>query len=150
MNPPTAAPPSQPSRIPEFGSRREQRDRLLGLIYQMDLREVSAAKIIESQGDELEPFVTERLIGIEAHRVEIDALLDEYSQQWTVSRMPLLDRAAMRLATFELAHCPEIPTAVVVSEAVELVRKYSTAESQRFVNGLLGKIAIEARPGAAQ
>lgn len=116
----------------------------------MDLTDTTAAEVIDAQGDELEPFVTSRLIGIEHHRSEIDALLDLYAEQWTVSRMPLLDRAAMRLATYELVHCLEVPTAVVVAEAVELVGKYSTAESQRFVNGLLGRVATVSRPKASQ
>lgn len=150
MNPSSRSAESSPSRIPEFGSRREQRDRLLGLVYQMDLTDTTAAEVIDAQGDELEPFVTSRLIGIEHHRSEIDALLDLYAEQWTVSRMPLLDRAAMRLATYELVHCLEVPTAVVVAEAVELVGKYSTAESQRFVNGLLGRVATVSRPKASQ
>ena len=137
--------PTETSSTPELGSRREQRDRLLGLLYQLDIRETDAATIVAAQGDALEPFVVERLEGVAAHQAEIDAMLDTYAEQWTVARMPAIDRAAMRLAAFELLHCPELPVAIIVAEAVELVRRYSTAESQRFVNGLLAKIAVMSR-----
>ncbi len=139
---------STSGRTPDVGTRREQRDRLLGLIYQLDVRECDAETVLMEQGDEVEAFVAERLIGVEQHQLEIDALLDSYAEQWTVSRMPALDRAALRLATYELLYCTDLPVAVVVAEAVELVRKYSTAESQRFVNGLLARIASVARPVA--
>jgi N utilization substance protein B len=60
--------------------------------------------------------------------------------------MPAVDRAVLRLATFELVHRPDVPTGAVISEAVELATHYSTDESGRFVNGMLGAIAADVRP----
>ena len=80
---------------------------------------------------------------------EIDALIDRYAEGWKADRMPAVDRALARLAVFELGHVPSVPTAAVLSEAVELVGDYSTDRSSRFVNGLLSRIAEELRPDAA-
>jgi N utilization substance protein B len=59
--------------------------------------------------------------------------------------MPVLDRALLRLGTYELAWVPDTPTAVVITEAVELAKEYSTKDSGRFVNGLLARIAVDVR-----
>jgi N utilization substance protein B len=85
------------------------------------------------------------VLGVEEHRARIDGLLTRYSEHWAVDRMPVIDRAVLRIAVYELAYEPETPTAVVISEAVELAKQYSTKDSGRFVNGLLGRIAAELR-----
>ena len=63
--------------------------------------------------------------------------------------MPVIDRNVLRIAVYELAHRPDVPTGAALSEAVELASRYSTAESGRFVNGVLAKIAVELRPASA-
>jgi N utilization substance protein B len=83
---------------------------------------------------------------------EIDALIESHSVDWALDRMPVVDITLLRVATYELCHRPDIPTAAVISEAVELAAEYSTEESGRFVNGLLAAIAKEVRkdePGQA-
>jgi N utilization substance protein B len=72
---------------------------------------------------------------------EINEMLSTYSQGWTVERMPAVDRAALRLATWEIVYSDEVPDAVAIDEAVELVKSLSTDESPAFVNGLLARIA---------
>ena len=84
--------------------------------------------------------------GVEDNHTQIDALLTKFSEHWALERMPAVDRAALRQATYELGWEPEMPTAVVISEAVELAKQYSTKDSGRFVNGLLSRIAEELRP----
>lgn len=84
--------------------------------------------------------------GVEAHRDDIDALLTKYSEHWALERMPAIDRAVLRIGVYELGWEPELPRAVAVSEAVELAKQYSTKDSGRFVNGLLGRISDELRP----
>ena len=64
---------------------------------------------------------------------------------WTIDRMPNVDRAVLRLASWELLHNAEVPAAVAIDEAVELAKQYSTDDSARFVNGVLGKIALHAQ-----
>ena len=94
---------------------------------------------------EPDEYALELLRGVETHGDDIDRLLSEYSEHWAVERMPAVDRAVLRLGCFELAHEPEVPTAVVISEAVDLAKQYSTKDSGRFVNGLLAKIAEQVR-----
>ena len=82
---------------------------------------------------------------------EIDELIAGYAIDWTLDRMPVIDRTLLRMATFELLARPDVPTGVVISEAVELAKVYSTEESGRFVNGVLASIAAAVRaPGAEQ
>jgi N utilization substance protein B len=79
------------------------------------------------------------------YQPELDRFLDRYAEDWTVERMPALDRNLLRMSVFELLHRPEVPTAAVISEAVDLARDYSTDESSRFVNGMLSRIARDVR-----
>ena len=73
-------------------------------------------------------------------------MIRKYSEHWALERMPVVDRALLRLGTYELAWVPETPPAVIITEAVELAKQYSTKDSGRFVNGLLSRIAEEVRP----
>jgi N utilization substance protein B len=75
-----------------------------------------------------------------AHRDRIDELLTTYSQGWSLDRMPAVDRAVLRLGTFELLWLDDVPDAVVVDQAVELARSLSTDDSPGFVNGVLGRL----------
>lgn len=86
-------------------------------------------------------FAMELVAGVDRHRSEIDEVIGAHARNWEVDRMPALDRAILRLATFELLHRPDVPTAVVISEAVELAKSYSTDDSGRYVNGVLAAIA---------
>ena len=76
-------------------------------------------------------------------QARIDELIAAHAIDWTLDRMPVVDRAVLRMATFELLARPDVPTGVVISEAVELAKQYSTDESGRFVNGVLATIARE-------
>ena len=75
----------------------------------------------------------------------IDELIVEHARNWELDRMPALDRALLRLATFELAFRPDVPTGAVISEAVDLAKRYSTDDSSRFVNGVLSAISAAVR-----
>jgi N utilization substance protein B len=125
--------------------RRESRERALGLCYELEARDITAEELLADLPVEPDEYAVELLHGVEAHASEIDELLREYSEHWAVERMPAVDRAVLRLGCFELAHEPEVPTAVVISEAVDLAKQYSTKDSGRFVNGLLAKIAEQVR-----
>jgi N utilization substance protein B len=87
-------------------------------------------------------FTKALLEGVSAHSAEIDDLIIETSANWTLERMPLVDRAILRLATFEMLYLDDVPCSVSINEAVELAKSYGGEdESSRFVNGVLGKIA---------
>lgn len=83
--------------------------------------------------------------GVHEHNAEIDRLIDLHAERWTLKRMPLIDKSLLRVAVFELLWGDDVPTAVVINEAIELAKRFSTPESGAFVNGLLGKIATSPR-----
>ena len=76
-------------------------------------------------------------------REEIDALIDKFSKNWKMSRMPKTDIAVLRVSACELAYLKNIPAAVSINEAVELAKRYGTEESWKYVNAILGKVAAE-------
>ena len=128
------------------GSRREARERALGLCYELEVRDLGVDTLLEQQPAPPDEYAVRLVRGVEANHVEIDGLLSRFSEHWALERMPAVDRAVLRLGAYELGWEPEMPTAVVISEAVELAKQYSTKDSGRFVNGLLSRLAVELRP----
>ena len=127
------------------GKRRAARVLALRLLFQMDVGnapfdDVLAALDQGSHNPETVRFARQLLQGTVAQRAAIDEVLERYARDWTLSRMASVDRNVLRIATYEILFLPEIPPGVSVDEAVELVKKYSTAESGKFVNGILGNL----------
>jgi N utilization substance protein B len=81
-----------------------------------------------------------------AQKAELDPSIESASEHWTVDRMPVIDRAILRLGLYELRHEADTPAAVVVNEAVRLAKTYSTQRSGSFVNGVLASLASSERP----
>ncbi|WP_053353157.1 transcription antitermination factor NusB [Leucobacter musarum] len=136
-----------------MSARTKARKRALDMLYQADLRGESMAAIVNAEAQRAagEPdraaswlYAREIVDGVTDHRDEIDELIVSYAQGWTLERMPHIDRALLRLAAWEIIHNDEVPAAVAIDEAVELAKEYSTDDSGRFVNGVLGKIADHA------
>ncbi|WP_172136930.1 transcription antitermination factor NusB [Adlercreutzia sp. ZJ473] len=89
--------------------------------------------------------------GVEAHRDVIDAYLESTSENWALSRMPIVDRTILRLAVFEMVYVKDVPVSVAINEAVELAKDFGGEdESPRFVNGVLGRIAKQLEAEAAE
>ena len=128
------------------GSRREARERALGLCYELEVRDLSADDLLREQPAPPDPYAEHLVRGLEEHHADVDELLRKFSEHWALERMPAVDRAVLRLGAYELGWEPDIPSAVVISEAVELAKQYSTKDSGRFVNGLLSRLAVELRP----
>ncbi len=126
-------------------TRREARERALSLAYECEQRDVVIDRVLSELPLAPDPYATRLVQGAEAHHDEIDALLRKYSEHWALERMPVIDRALLRIGVYELAYVPEVPTAAVITEAVELAKQYSTKDSGRFVNALLSRIAEEVR-----
>jgi len=82
--------------------------------------------------------------GVQSHLDEIDATINEHSTGWRIARMPAVDRTILRIGVYELRYT-DTPVGVVISEAVELAKRYSTANSGRFVNGVLAGAADDGR-----
>ena len=129
-------------------TRRAARERALGLAYECEQRNVRGATLLEGLPVPPDEYAQTLLLGVDDHVEEIDSIIAKFSEHWSLERMPVVDRALLRIGTYELAWLPEVPTAVVITEAVELAKQYSTKDSGRFVNGLLSRIAAEVRPDA--
>jgi N utilization substance protein B len=126
--------------------RRQSRERALELLYEADAKGISPADVLRELPVAPDPFVIEMVGGVSHHQKEIDELISEHAIGWSLDRMPVVDRTLLSMATFELLHRADIPTGVVISEAVELAKQFSTEESGRFVNGVLATIAARTRP----
>lgn len=129
-----------------MAARSKARKRALDVLFEADQRGVDVLELLAQRVREpgteaaLPQYSVDLVEGVVAHRTEIDELLATYSQGWVVERMPAVDRAALRIGAWELLHNEDVPDAVAVDEAVELVRALSTDESPSFVNGVLGRI----------
>ncbi|HWG74754.1 MAG TPA: transcription antitermination factor NusB [Acidimicrobiales bacterium] len=128
------------------GSRREARERALGLLYEAEVKGQAPRALLDGLPVTPDAFVVDVVRGVSSNAAEIDLLIAGHSIDWAVERMPAVDRALLRMATFELMDRPDVPTGAVISEAVELAKQYSTEESGRFVNGVLAAIAGAVRP----
>jgi N utilization substance protein B len=130
-------------------ARTKARKRAVDALFAADLRDGMANELLdeaEQQSDdrasqsEIFGYAREAVLGVLQHQAEIDDELSTYAQGWSLTRMPALDRAILRLATWEILFNEQVPDAVAIDEAVELAKEYSTDSSAGFVNGLLGKI----------
>lgn len=136
-----------------MSARSKARKRALDVLYAAEARGVDPLTVLEERmqepagpdrhswtpiGDYAEGVVR----GVAEHRPRIDGLLAEHSRGWTVERMPAVDRAILRIAVYELLYSTQVPPAVVVNEAVDAAKMLSTDDSPRFVNGVLGQLAV--------
>jgi N utilization substance protein B len=151
------------------GPRRRSREIALQVIHQMDVSpELEAQAALARYFDHLaaegaqdddegggwgappqridRALVEELVRGVYAHRAELDETLARLSRNWRVERMALVDRNIIRLALYELFHCPAVPVSVAINEAVELAKRFGTSEGAAFVNGLLDRAVSELEP----
>lgn len=115
------------------------------MLYEADTKAVSPHDVLAGLSIAPDPYAVELVEGVDANLGEIDRLIEGFSEGWALARMPVVDKALLRLATYELSYCPDVPVPVVLDEAVELAKQYSTGESGRFVNGVLASVAAEVR-----
>jgi N utilization substance protein B len=88
----------------------------------------------------LSDFTEGLIAGVKEHQVQIDAMISEVAENWRLDRMAAIDRNILRLGAYEMLFCPEVPAKVAINEALELAKRYSTAQSSRFVNGILDRM----------
>jgi len=128
------------------GARSKARKRALDILFEADQRGLDPLKLIAdrvargNEGAVLSEYSITLVEGVMKESTRIDELLTTYSHGWTIDRMPAVDRAVLRLGTWELLFNDEVPDAVAIDEAVELARLLSTDDSPGFVNGLLGRL----------
>lgn len=128
-------------------ARRRARENALAILYSSDIIESSAMSIVEEgrypvSDIHLSEYAESLVEGVSEHLEEIDAKLVATSENWALDRMPVVDRAILRLAVYEMLYVDEVPVSVAINEAVELAKAYGGEdESSRFVNGVLGRIS---------
>ena len=132
-----------------MAARSKARKRALQILFEADQRGVTPGEVLASwvalaREDDRQPpvsaYTRELVEGYAGHAERIDELITQYTVGWPLDRMPVVDRNILRLATFELIWQDETPDAVVLDEAVQLAKEFSTDESPAFVNGLLGRL----------
>ncbi|TAM85460.1 MAG: transcription antitermination factor NusB [Jatrophihabitans sp.] len=127
-----------------MSARSKARKRAVDVLFEADTRGRDVlATLADRQaiGDPpLSAYTVAVVQGIAAHRDRIDAILAGYAEGWTIARMPGVDRAVLRLGVYELLWTEDVPPAVAIDEAVELVKTLSTDESPKFVNGVLARV----------
>ena len=134
-----------------MGARTKARKRALDVLFEAEQRHVDpetllADRIVEPGTEaSLPQYSVEIVEGVLDNINRIDELLETYSHGWTLERMPAVDRALLRIGTWEILFNDEVPDAVAIDEAVELSRSLSTDDSPSFVNGMLGRI-VELKP----
>jgi len=137
--------------------RTRARELALQFLYQADLvgkplTEMDEFLREEERDSETRQFARRLIEGTLAGREEIDEMIQDVAQNWNISRMAVVDRNVLRLATHELLHCDDIPPKVAINEAIEIGKRYSTQNSGAFINGILDKImnrSLQAKGAAA-
>lgn len=128
-----------------FGSRREARETALNILYAADNHEQPLTEYLQEQPVPPEEFVSDLIEGIFTHLERIDSIIDQFAEGWSTERMPTIDKALLRMATYEVLCRPDIPIEAILSEAVALASEYSTEQSSRFINGVVASISEEVR-----
>jgi N utilization substance protein B len=132
-----------------LSARTKARKRALDAIFAADIRKESPEELLavtqdqvsdRQNQDEIFRYAKDLVVGVVENHEEIDDLIETYSEGWSLERMPNVDRAILRIAIWEILHS-DTPSGVVVNEAVELAKEYSTEESGGFINGLLSRVA---------
>jgi N utilization substance protein B len=131
-------------------ARSKARKRALDVLFEADQRGTNAATLLEERLREsgretaLPEYSQQILRGVVEHWLDVNAKIAGAAEDWTLDRMPAVDRAILRIAVWEIVHNPDVAAAVAIDEAIELAVDLSTDESPRFINGVLGRVAREA------
>ena len=132
-----------------MAARTKARKRAVDVLFEADQRRRDPLRVLADRVAQADPpvndYTVELVEGVVARRERLDELISTYSQGWTIERMPAVDRALLRLGTWELLYNDGVPDAVAVSEDVELAKSLSTDDSPSFVNGLLSRV-LELKP----
>ncbi len=127
-------------------NRRKSREFALQVLYQIDLTEEEVKKSLEKfwENKNLPPTIksfTEELVkGTMNNKKNIDPLIRKYAEHWKIERLNVVDRSILRFAIYELLYLKDVPSTVTINEAIEVAKKYSTADSGKFINGVLDEI----------
>lgn len=136
-----------------MGSRRQARELAMQALFYMDTQKNTSPEMLERfcanfcPSEKTLPFLLKLVKGVSETRSEIDALIERFSKNWTVSRMSCVDRNVMRIAVYEMLYCADIPPKVSINEAVDIGKKFGTEESGAFINGIMDSVRIAMEKG---
>jgi N utilization substance protein B len=132
-----------------MGSRRRAREFAMQFLYSLELNPGDLDEHLEQfwvmnpADDSVRTFASTLVRGTIGHLDEIDGLIRRYTLNWELERIALIDRSCLRLALYEMLYDDDIPPVVSINEAVDIAKRFSTAESGKFVNGILDKVRVE-------
>jgi len=118
------------------------------LLYEAESKQAAPSDVLAAQVAPPDALTTLLVEGVEHNQLRLDAAISAHARGWTLARMPAIDRTVLRIGAFELLSRPDVPVAVVLNEAIELAKRFSTDDSGRFVNGVLSAMVPELRPSA--
>src|SRR5258708_5012407 len=138
-----------------MGARRKARECALQMLFQFDVAQPSKDELLRTYWGEMseakedvQDFATRLAIGTIDHVEEIDNLIGVRAENWRIERMAIVDRNLLRLAVYEFLHEPSTPKTVVINEALEIARRFSTFEATQFINGVLDSIKRDLEEGS--
>ena len=131
-----------------MGTRRKAREYALQILFQWDVHGSTNHWLQEfwtqrQVSEDVRAFVERLVEGVWAHQEELDVTIETQATNWTLSRMPIVDRNLLRLSLYELMWMPDVPAKVTMNEAIELAKAFADDEAKRFVNGILDKVLRE-------
>ena len=137
----------------KFGARHKARKRAVDLLFEAEARDVDPVDLAEERGElatrddtvaQVPPYTRTIVRGVAENLDRLDEVIASHLQDWTLERLPAVDRAILRIAVWELFHATDVPPVVAVDEAVERAKQLSTDDSPGFVNGVLGQLVLVA------
>lgn len=132
-----------------MGKRRKARENTLQILFQLEFNDPQPEKVLNlfwksrRASNEIKDYSSWLVKGIISHKKEIDNIIQSVSEHWRISRMAVVDRNVLRIAVFELLFEENIASAIIINEAIEIAKKYSSMEAATFVNGILDAIRKE-------
>ncbi|MFI9632015.1 transcription antitermination factor NusB [Nocardia sp. NPDC051929] len=146
-------PVDKKSTYKKLGARHKARRRAVDLLFEAEARDVDAADLLDERAElaardqsvaPVHAYTRTLVEGVADDLDRVDGTIESYLQDWTLSRLPAVDRAILRIAVWELFHASDVPPVVAVDEAVELAKELSTDDSPSFLNGVLGQVVLVA------
>lgn len=139
-----------------MGNRRKSRELAMQALFYMDMCQNDSQESLEaycrnfSPSKNVLPFFHKLVEGVTRSKKSIDAVIERFSSNWKIHRMPYVDRNILRIAVFEILYCEDIPVKVSINEAIDIGKKYGTHDSGAFINGILDGIRIASQKGKIQ
>jgi N utilization substance protein B len=126
-----------------MGKRRKARESTLQILFQLEFNGSDAESVIrqfwegKKTAKEVRDYCQWLIKGIISHQEKVDNIIQSASEHWRVSRMPIVDRNILRMAAFELLYEEDVAPAIVINEAIEIAKKFSSEQASTFINGVL-------------